>query len=69
MDDIGFTFKSLDGVKTVKVVAGKERGTQAVTVIGTKAGLTKDQAIKSLGTKASRFVVKKWNEKDSSQFL
>ena len=29
---------------------------------GTKGGLTKEQAVKSLGDKAKRFVVKDWKE-------
>lgn len=31
---------------------------------GTKEGLTKKQAVESLGDKAKRFVVKKWKEGD-----
>jgi hypothetical protein len=51
---------SLPGVKDVKIEAGAKAGTQKVTVTGAKTGITKDAAVKSLGTKAKRFVVKTW---------
>lgn len=47
---------------SVEIKAGKKAGTQLVIVKGTKTGLTKEQAVKSLGDKASRFVVKAWKE-------
>ena len=51
---------TLPGAKDVKIEAGKKPATQKVTLVADKGGITKDEAVKSLGTKASRFVVKKW---------
>jgi hypothetical protein len=51
---------SLPGVKDVKIEAGDKAGTQKVTVTGEKTGITKEDAVKSLGSKAKRFVVKTW---------
>ena len=49
---------------TVKIQRGEKKGTQLVLVEGNK-GITKEQAIKSLGKNAKKFVVKDWKEKDT----
>lgn len=54
---------SLPGVKEVKIEAGDTPKTQKVTVVGEKSGITKEEAVKSLGKKAERFVVVTWTEK------
>lgn len=53
---------SLPGVKEVKIEAGDKPKTQKVTVVGEKEGITKEEAVKSLGNKAKRFVVVTWTE-------
>lgn len=45
--------------------AGEKAGTQLVVVKGTKEGLTKEQAIASLGDKAKRFKVTTWSQQGS----
>ena len=47
----------------MKIAAGDKAGTQKVTVMSTSAGLTKEAAIKSLGDKAKRYVVKTFAKK------
>ena len=50
----------LPGTKEVKFAAGKKPQTQQVTVISEKEGVTKEDAVKSLGKKATRYVVTAW---------
>lgn len=52
----------LPGVTAVKIEAGDTPKTQKVTVTSDKSGITKDDAVKSLGSKAKKFVVKTWTE-------
>ena len=49
----------------MKIEKGDKAGTQKVTFKG-KPGITKDQAVKSLGSKASRFVVKELKEESGA---
>lgn len=51
----------------MEIKAGEKAGTQLVIVKGSEKGLTKEQAVKSLGDKATRFVVKEWKEGDSEE--
>ena len=51
----------LPGVTEVKIEAGEKPKTQKVTVISSKTGITKEDAIASLGKKASRFKVVTWS--------
>ena len=53
---------SLPGVKEVKIEDGDKPKTQKITVIGEKTGITKEDAVKSLGKKAKRYVVVTWEE-------
>lgn len=52
----------LPGVTEVKIEPGDTPTTQKVTVVTDKTGITKDEAVKSLGKSATRFVVKTWTE-------
>jgi hypothetical protein len=54
----------LPGVTDVKIEAGDKPSTQKVTVTSDKTGITKDEAVKSLGDKAKKFVVKTWTAPD-----
>jgi hypothetical protein len=56
---------SLPKVTSVDIQPGDEAGTQTVIVKSAETGITKDQAVKSLGSKAERFVVKTWAEKNA----
>ena len=56
---------SLPKVTSVDIQPGDEAGTQLVVVKSGETGITKEQAVKSLGSKAERFVVKTWAEKGS----
>ncbi len=47
-------------MKDIKIVKGDKPGTQKVSFASTNAKLTKDLAVKSLGKKASRYVVKEF---------
>ena len=51
-------FKKLEAVGDIKIEKGKKPGTQTVVFNSKKSDLTKDDAVKSLGKKASRYVVK-----------
>jgi hypothetical protein len=51
-------------VSSVEIEAGDEAGTQKVTVVTNKDGITKEDAIKSLGDKASRYVVHTWEKSE-----
>lgn len=54
----------MPGSKEVRIEAGDAEGTQKVTVVTDgSAEVTKEQAIASLGDKASRFVVVTWEKK------
>jgi hypothetical protein len=52
----------LPGAKEVKFEAGKKPGTQKVILVAAKEGITKEEAVKSLGKKANRYVVKAWTD-------
>lgn len=47
----------------MKIAAGDKPGTQKVTVMSTSTALTKEAAVKSLGDKAKRYVVKTFKKK------
>ena len=51
------------GFKSIAFAAGEEAGTQKVTVVtdGSEE-VTKEQAVKSLGDKAEKFVVQTWTK-------
>ncbi len=57
----------LPGVKEVKIEAGDTPSTQKVTVVGEKEGITKEEAVKSLGTKATKFVVETWTAPEKEE--
>ena len=59
---VSSAIKKLDGVETVEIKAGKAPKTQSIIVMGTKDGITKDQVVKALGTKARQFVCKEWKQ-------
>jgi hypothetical protein len=52
-------FAKLEGVdsKTITIEAGKKEGTQAVSFKSTSAKLKKEDAVKSLGKEATKYVV------------
>lgn len=52
----------LPGVTAVKIEAGDKPKTQKVTVTTDKTGITKDEAVKTLGKNSTKFVVKTWTE-------
>ncbi|NNC88042.1 MAG: hypothetical protein HKN82_06220 [Akkermansiaceae bacterium] len=52
----------LPNVTSVEIKPGKKEGTQLAIVKSSEKGITKEQAVKSLGDKAERFVVKTWNQ-------
>jgi copper chaperone CopZ len=56
-------FSKLEGVSKVEIAVGDQPGTQKVTVTSTSGSITKDQAVKSLGEEASRYVVVTWDKK------
>jgi hypothetical protein len=47
----------------VEIAAGDQPGTQMVTVTSTSGNITKEQAVKSLGEQASKYVVVSWDKK------
>ena len=57
----------LPGVTDVKIEAGDTPVTQKVTVTTDKEGITKEDAVKSLGAKAKRFVVKTWTAPEKEE--
>ena len=62
--EVSSAFSSLKGFKSISIKDAEEAGTQVATIVfeeGTQ--VTKEQAIKSLGDKASKFVVKTWKSK------
>ena len=52
----------LPGVSAVKIEAGAKPKTQKVTVTTDESGITKEDAVKALGTNSTKFVVKTWEE-------
>ena len=54
------SFKAADPPKDAN--APKVRGARKVIVATEKQGLTKDDAVKALGKKATRYVVKSWTD-------
>ena len=52
----------LPGAKEVKIAAGEKAGTQKVTVVSDTEGITKEDAVKALGKKSTRFVVTAWTD-------
>ena len=46
----------------MKFGKGAKKGAQKIVVTSTSTGITKDQAVKALGTKASKYVVTAWTE-------
>ena len=50
----------LPGVTEVKIEAGDKPKTKKVTVVSSESGITKEDAVKSLGNKAKRFKVESW---------
>jgi len=57
---------SLEGVSNVEVLKGEKAGTQKVIVTSSSSELTKEQAIKSLGDNAKKYVVEKWQLADDA---
>ena len=52
----------LPGAKEVKFAAGKKPQTQQITFVSESEGITKEDAVKSLGKKATRYVVTAWTD-------
>jgi hypothetical protein len=52
----------LPGAKEVKFAVGKKPNTQQITFVSEKEGVTKEEAVKSLGKRATRFVVTAWTD-------
>lgn len=66
-------FKKLEGIvaadvdKDIVIENGDKPNTQKVTFKSTNADITKDAAIKTLGSKSSRYVVKKLKKADDKK--
>jgi hypothetical protein len=66
-------FKKLDGIVAadvetdIKIEAGDKPGTQKVTFKSTSDKISKQDAIKKLGSKASRYVVKDLKKADAKK--
>lgn len=56
------SFRKLDGVSEVKIVAGDKAGTQKVTVTSTSDSLTQEKAVTALGTSAATYIVHAWKK-------
>ena len=52
----------LPGAKEVKFTVGKKPNTRKVTFVSEKEGITKEEAVKSLGKRATKFVVTSWTD-------
>ena len=63
-DHVTASFTKLEGVTKVQIVPGDKAGTQKVTVTSTSASLTKEQAIATLGSSASTYIVHEWKKTD-----
>lgn len=63
-DHVTASFKKLDGVSDVKIVAGDKPGTQKVSVTSTSTALTKDQAVAALGGSAETYLVHDWKKSE-----
>lgn len=63
-DHVTASFKKLEGVSDVKIVAGEKPDTQKVTVTSTSASLTKDQAVAALGSSAETYRVHEWKKSE-----
>lgn len=63
-DHVTVSFKKLEGVSEVKIVAGDKPGTQKVTVTSTSTALTKDQAVAALGSSAETYLVHEWKKSE-----
>lgn len=63
-DHVTASFTKLEGVTKVQIVPGDKAGTQKVTVTSTSPNLTKEQAIASLGSSASTYIVHEWKKTD-----
>jgi len=63
-DHVTASFTKLEGVTKVQIVPGEKAGTQKVTVTSTSATLTKEQAVTSLGSSASTYIVHEWKKTD-----
>jgi len=61
-DHVTASFKKLEGVTDVKIVAGEKPDTQKVTVTSTSSALTKDLAVAALGTSAETYLVHAWKK-------
>lgn len=53
----------LDGVSKVKITAAEELGVQALLVLSTSPGLTKEAAIAALGVSAKEFTILQFGRK------
>lgn len=63
-DHVTASFTKLDGVSKVQIAPGEKPGTQKVTVTSTSPALTKEQAVASLGTSASTYIVHGWKKSE-----
>lgn len=63
-DHVTASFTKLEGVSKVQIVPGDKPGTQKVTVTSSSTGLTKEQAVASLGSSASTYVVHAWKKSE-----
>ncbi|MEZ5387260.1 MAG: heavy-metal-associated domain-containing protein [Prosthecobacter sp.] len=63
-DHVTASFKKLEGVTDVKIVAGDKPGTQKVTVTSTSPSLSKDQAVTALGSSAETYLVHNWKKSE-----
>ena len=61
-DHVTASFKKLEGVSDVKIVAGDKPATQKVTVTAASSALTKEQAVAALGESASTYQVHEWKK-------
>lgn len=61
-DHVTASFRKLKDVSNVQIVRGDKPGTQKVTVTSASPGLTKEQAIATLGDSASTYVVHTWQK-------
>lgn len=57
-------FSSLEGVKTVKIKAGKDGAAPTVELVSSSEELTRADAVKALGEDAKTFVVQTFERQD-----
>ena len=63
-DHVTASFTKLEGVSKVQIVPGDKPGTQKVTITSISPSLTKEQAVATLGTSATTYIVHEWKKSD-----